>query len=118
MRWWISGLLALSVVSGASAQTFDPYAGLSFGKSTCAEYNQMDNNGHIAIFSWLEGFIAGGVKVGRDFHLRRFDKAEQLNPIALIPVLDGACKADPSMLLGKLAANILARVLENPEFYR
>lgn len=118
MKWWVSGLLPLMVVSALQAQPIDPYAGPSFGKSTCAEYLQLDKAAQIVIFGWLEGFVAGGVKVGNDFKLRRFDKAIALNPMALAVVLDGGCKADQTITLGKLATNILIRVLENPEFYK
>jgi len=96
----------------------DPYAGPSFGKTTCAEYNQLDKNGKIILWSWVEGYIAGAVRVGLQAKQPRYEQAFNLNFKTLMVIVDGACKADPGLVLDGLASNLLYRVLEAPDKYR
>jgi hypothetical protein len=96
----------------------DPYTGPSFGKVTCAEYNQLDNNGKIAMWSWIEGYIAGAVRVGLQAKLPRYGQMFNLNYKMIVVIVDGACKADPGLVFEGLAGNLLYRVLEAPDKYR
>jgi len=111
-------LAAIAGVVEMRSAHADPYTGPSFGKVTCAEYNQLDKTGTIAMWSWIEGYVAGAVRVGLQAKQPRYDQIFNLNFKKLMVVVDGACKADPGLVFDGLAANLLYRVLEAPDKYR
>jgi hypothetical protein len=96
----------------------DPYAGTSLGKATCAEYNQLNANAQMAMGMWLEGYIAGAVRIGKQAKLARYDQLDQLNIKMIWVIADGACKAAPNLVFETLAGNILGRILDEPAKYK
>jgi hypothetical protein len=114
----IKHLLACALVATTAAAHADPYAGPSFGKATCAEYNQLQQDGTIAMWSWVEEYIAGATRIGRQTKQSRFDRLDHLNYKLIMVVVDGACKAEPSLNFENLAGSILNRLLEEPDKYK
>jgi hypothetical protein len=72
----------------------------------------------IAMWSWVEGYIAGATRIGRQTKQSRFDRLDHLNYKLIMVVVDGACKAEPSLNFEKLAGSILNRLLEEPDKYK
>jgi hypothetical protein len=109
-------VLAALILASPSATAHDEngdYIVYGIGKRTCAEYNNMDTAGHIAVESWIMGYLTGA---SHENSHGIADMAYGTTPNAIYVATTGRCKKYPAETIAGALEQIVAFVAGwNPE---